>query len=73
MELYEVVCRLAHRLGSAFTGMDRNGPNYHIGPDCEGTAAIAGSFRVRIQTGTNCELIVICFYFGVRESLMLLA
>ena len=27
---------IGHHLGSTFTGTDRNGPNYQIGPDCAG-------------------------------------
>ena len=48
------VCQMGHHLGSTFTetdlntasdkftGTDRNGPNYRIGPDCAAIAAITG-------------------------------
>ena len=39
---YEVF-RLGHQLGSTFTGTDRNGPNYHIGPELSHRSRLCGS------------------------------
>ena len=42
-------------MGSKFSGLDRNGPNYRIGADCAAVAGYHGirSFQIIIRSGLS--------------------